>query len=91
MNIRRISAWQVLFILASLYFVFLIRSDWITMSELSAQKKGLTGEISDGKGRQTELKARVKSLEDPSYIELVARQKLGMVKRSETAYKVIRE
>jgi cell division protein FtsB len=73
-----------------LYFVFLIRSDWSVLSELGAQRAWLEDEIARRTEERTRLRREITLLDSPAYIELLAREKLGLVKPGETAYKVVR-
>ncbi len=86
----RISPAVIFLLLILLYFVILIRADWSVFSELSEKKSALTRDIAGALAQRDKLKKEISQLDDPRYIELVARQKLGLIKQSETAYKVVK-
>jgi cell division protein FtsB len=79
----------LLFILMTLYFIFIIRQDIIGNLELKREAQRLVKSISREERHNAELKAELKKLEDKSHIEGLARTRLGMIKKGETAYKVI--
>ena len=79
----------LLFILMALYFIFIIRQDIIDNLELKREAQRLVKGISREENHNAELKAELIKLKDKSYIEELARTRLGMIKKGETAYKVI--
>ncbi len=80
----------VLVVLVIVYFFALLRSDWVNYQGLSESRTKLKEDVS----RLTELRAKLRreisSLDDPEYIELLAREKLGLIKPGEVPYKVVR-
>jgi len=85
----KISSGAVLLILVSAYFIFLIRADWVVLGQLNAEKAALSGLIGEASAESGALREEIRLLDRLDYVELVARQKLGLVKRGETAYKVV--
>lgn len=81
--------WLLVFILAVVYFVVLIRNDLVRNSGLKEEKEKVTGSLSLERSRQESLKNRLKMLDKASYVEMLAREKLGVVERGEHPYKVI--
>ncbi len=79
----------LLFALMMLYFIFLIRQDIIDNLELKREAQRLIKSISQEEKHKAELGAELEKLKDESYIEGLARTRLGLVKKGETAYKVI--
>jgi cell division protein FtsB len=79
----------LLFILITLYFIFLIRQDIIDNLELKRQEQRLVKSINQEQQHHLELGAKLKKLRDEGYIEELARTRLGLVKQGERAYKVI--
>ena len=75
--------------MALAYFFFLIRSDIIQNSFLKDEKEAVTKNLEEGKSKQVELKNELKMLNKNSYIEKLAREKLGVVQQGERSYKVI--
>lgn len=87
---RGINKETVIIAIVVLYFVFLIRQDWISSNELMLERGKLSRDIFVSEKRKAELKKEISLLNDDSYIELVARQKLGLIKKGEEPYKVVR-
>ncbi len=81
--------WHVAFFLALAYFGFLIRSDLIQNSRLNDEKTAVTKSLSAEDARRAELKNKLRMLNKSSYIEMLARKELGVVRRGEDPYKVI--
>ena len=81
--------WYIVFFLALAYFFFLIRNDIIQNSFLKDEKEAITKDLEAGKAKQVELKNELKMLNKNSYIEKLAREKLGVVQQGERPYKVI--
>jgi len=79
----------ILFFLALAYFLLLIRSDIVQNSKLGDERSLLVKEIELEEGKQADLKNKLNALKKDSYIEQMAREKLGLVKKGESAYKVI--
>ena len=76
--------------LVILYFSFLIRSDWVKMKELKDEKAKLTKEIEIAAEKKKEFDKNISGLNSPDHVEIVAREKLGLIKPGETAYKVVK-
>ena len=85
----RINAGTVVVLLAILYFAVLLRSDWVKSFELRAEREKLLGEIHSLTKRAAALKKEISLLDTPAHIELLAREKLGLIKPNETPYKVV--
>jgi cell division protein FtsB len=79
----------IVFILALAYFVFLIRSDLIRNSRLNDEKAAATKNLGAEDARRSDLKNKLRMLNRSSYVEMLAREELGVVKRGEDPYKVI--
>ncbi|MFC1510993.1 septum formation initiator family protein [Candidatus Margulisiibacteriota bacterium] len=79
----------ILFILVVVYFIFLIRQDIIDNLELKSDVRRLTKSIAQEKQSTEQMQKKLKQLQSNSYIEKLARTRLGLVKKGETAYKVI--
>ncbi len=86
----RITAGGILLLLVVLYFIVLIRTDWKVLLELQTQRANLKQEITCGREEKARLKKEISLLDTYSYIELLAREKLGLIKRGERAYKVVK-
>ncbi len=81
--------WLIVFFLALVYFVFLIRSDLVRKGALDAEKGAIMIDLADETARQAGLRNELKLLNKSSYVEILAREKLGFVRRGEDPYKVI--
>ena len=81
--------WFLFFILV-VYFIFLIRQDIIDNLGLKKELKSNQQKLAVEEKRAVGLNLRSKSVNNDSYIEELARTQLGMIKKGETAYKVIR-
>lgn len=79
----------LLFVLIILYFIFLIRQDIIDHLELKREKQGVIKNLQAEERLAKELRIRLKELKSDNYIEKLARTRLGLIKKGETAYKVI--
>ena len=72
-----------------LLFLTVARSDIIKYESLkNTEEKTLKGIVLETK-KQKMLLSKIKQLDSNAYIEAVSRQKLGLVKNGETAYKVL--
>ena len=81
--------WYIVFVLALVYFVVLIRNDLVRNSRLSEEKITISKNLDIERSKYGALKNRLRMLNKNSYIEMLAREKLGVVERGEDPYKVI--
>ena len=79
----------ILFVLIIIYFIFLIRQDIIGNLELKREGQRVVKSIEWEEKLAKGLRSRLKQLETSGYIEELARTRLGLIKKGETAYKVI--
>ncbi|MFH1347860.1 MAG: septum formation initiator family protein [Candidatus Margulisiibacteriota bacterium] len=79
----------ILFVLFVIYFIFLIRQDIIDNLGLKKEKQGVAKSIQQEEELFKELQKRMKDFKRAGYIEKLARIRLGLIKKGETAYKVI--
>jgi cell division protein FtsB len=70
------------------YLLFLIRSDLVKYFELVNEKKILKENIVNERARQQACLKMLSRLETTSYLEELARVKLGFIKEGEAGYKV---
>jgi len=75
----------ILFILLIIYFIFLIRQDIMDLRDLKSDQVRLKKNIVKEKQLTKQLKTRFKL----GNLEEFARTRLGMVKKGETAYKIV--
>lgn len=79
-----------MFILLVLYFIFLIRQDIIDNLELKREQSRLETSLDREKVLGRGLRQRLDALKQDSEIEKLARLRLGLVKKDETAFKIIK-
>lgn len=81
--------WLIVFLLAFVYFVVLIRNDTVRNSGLKHEKESVTKNLGEEAAKGAALKNELKMLDKSSYVEKLARERLGVVRRGENPYKVI--
>ena len=79
----------ILFALIIIYFIFLIRQDIIDNLELKREEQRVIKKLEQENRISKELQGRLKKLQRNNYLEELARTKLGMIIKGETACKVI--
>jgi cell division protein FtsB len=84
----KFNLWTLLIIFIIGYFVFQIREDVLRFRELRDEKLKLTSRIDELKTENTALKKRLTRLTQGYYIESLARERLNLIKKGETAFKV---
>ena len=77
-----------LFIIFVLYFIFLIRQDIIDNLKLKQDFRSTEVKLGYETLRGSQLVVRLKALNNLDQIEKLARTRLALVKKGETAYKV---
>ncbi|MBI5078690.1 septum formation initiator family protein [Candidatus Saganbacteria bacterium] len=80
--------WTLYFLLVA-YFIFLIRQDIIDNLELRKEKLRVEEKVAAEGKFALDLKGRLNRLKGDDLIEELARTRLGLIKKGETAYKVI--
>jgi cell division protein FtsB len=80
----------LLFFLLVVYFIFLIRQDIMDNLELKRTRVQLSASIRQERSLHQRLTRRLQALRSDEYLERLARTRLGLVKRGETAYKVVK-
>jgi cell division protein FtsB len=86
----KINAWTVLLLFLVLYFVFQIREDVLRYYRLVADRQKMEKSINEILVNNQDLKKRISALNDSALIESLARERLNLIKKGETAYKVCR-
>ena len=79
----------ILFISIIFYFIFLIRQDIIDNLELKREEQRVIIKLKQENRVSKELQNRLKNLQRNNYLEELARTRLGMIIKGETAYKII--
>lgn len=87
--------WRAIFIFAGLaaftWFAVFGEQGLYQLHRTSRLKAELKKEITDLKGKITELKKKKELLNDPRHLELTIRQELGYVKEGEVVFQPITE
>ena len=78
-------------VLVIIYFIFLIRQDIINYRDLARDQETARRRVVFEENRSIELRDRLARLKGNDLVEEIARTKLGLIKKGETAYKVILE
>ena len=81
----------ILFSLIIIYFIFLIRQDIIDNLELKREEQRIKMNLGQEAKLSKELENRLGELKSNNDIEKLARTRLGLIKKGETAYKVINQ
>ena len=81
--------WAIVLCLAVVYFLVLIRSDIDQNKRLDAEKRSISRNIAEQNQVSRQLKQKLANLNKGAYVGKIAREKLGLVERGESAYKVI--
>jgi cell division protein FtsB len=69
-------------------FILAIRNDLVQNSALNDEKEAMKKSLREETSRQAVLKNKLRIMNKNSYVELVAREKLGLIQRGEDPYKV---
>lgn len=72
-----------------LFFIIVLHQDMTRLNSLSRQNAKIKNAILFETKSQKLLARKIKELTENDMIELVARQKLGLIKYGETAYKIV--
>ena len=86
----KINAWTLLLIFIILYFIFQIREDVLRYYGLVSESRKLNLSIAEIKKSNLETKNRISALGRDRAIEKLARERLNLIVKGETAYKVCR-
>jgi cell division protein FtsB len=86
----KINAWTLLLAFVILYFVFQIREDVLRYYRLVADRQEMEKSIREIMASNRDLNQRISALNDNYLIESLARERLNLIKKGETAYKVCR-
>lgn len=84
----KINIWALLFVFLITYLVFQIREDLLRFNGLTSEKDKLLRGISEEGDKKQKLLNQAKKLDQDGYLEGLARERLNLIKRGETAYKI---
>ena len=80
----------IVILVLALSLAYLFLSGYLNLKKVSQQLLGIQGENKRLLGENKRLEEEVKALQgDPFYIEKIAREELGMVKKGEIVYEII--
>ncbi|ACL68811.1 Septum formation initiator [Halothermothrix orenii H 168] len=74
---------KVLLVIFLIFMAIKFYNNYRAISRLEKQVSNLHQEIKIARARNTRLKEQLKNVDDPSYIEKIARKELGLVKPGE--------
>jgi len=80
----------ILLTIVFFYLVFLIREDIVKFIFLKSEQESFKTNIVAERSVNSKLKTESRLLSRNEYLEGIARQKLGLIKRGEEPYKVVR-
>lgn len=86
---RRISILVSLFMIA--YFSVVLLRGCIHNKSIMRRYAEVQKQLARETELQRELQVKLEQVHDPAFIELTARDKLGLVKPGETAFKIVKE
>ncbi|MFC1767558.1 septum formation initiator family protein [Candidatus Margulisiibacteriota bacterium] len=87
--LRKVNFGFLLFAVVIAYFLFLIRNDIVGSGKLNAESKAVSDQIKEQGILRKDLYGKLKLLDQNDYIEKLAREKLGLIRQGEKAYKVV--
>lgn len=90
-NKKRRAGW-IIFLLSLLFVLFLLstgKRGFIQQIRIHRQQQNLKNDINALKEEEEQLKTEEEKLDDPEYIEEIAREEYGMAKEDEKVYKVV--
>ncbi|GEM_PF-1109383 len=87
---RKPELFFVLLLLLISYFIFVLLRDTRTLSGLERENILLEKNLEKEKALSKQLRQKADDLKNDACIEMTARKKLGLVKKGETPYRVIR-
>ena len=79
----------IIFFLLVIYFIFTIRQDIIDYLELKNEAQSVEKKFKQEETAAQRLNERLIRLKQGTLVEELARTRLGLIKKDETAYKVI--
>lgn len=90
-NKKRRAGW-IIFLLSLLIILFLLsigKRGFIQQIRIHRQQQKLEDDLNVLKEEEEQLKMEEEKLDDPEYIEEIAREDYGMAKENEKVYKVV--
>ncbi len=85
LNLKKFSI-AILVVLFAAYFVYIMIWQQITISKKNNEIDALSERIEEAKSQTEKLEAELENLNDPEYLEKIAREKLGLVRPNERVF-----
>jgi len=86
----KINAWTLLLMFIVLYFIFQIRQDVLRYNNLVSENQNVEKGLKKIKSNNLDLENKIIALSLDNAIENLARERLNLIKKGESAYKVCR-
>ena len=84
--IKKKSVLYIIGAIVIIYFVYILISQQVSIGSKNKEIKALQSEIDQASAETEKLQKQVDNLQDPEYIEKIAREKLGLVRPNERVY-----
>ena len=68
------------------YFAYTLVTQQISINKKNAEIKALESQVAEAEGESDKLKSELENLQNPEYIEKIAREKLGLVRPNERVF-----
>ncbi|WP_229711302.1 cell division protein FtsL [Pectinatus frisingensis] len=86
MKKRRFNIFIVITVAVIGYFIYVAVEQQIYINNITQERIAVDEQLAKAKKENAELKQEKEALEDPQYIEKIAREELGMTKKDEIPY-----
>ncbi|WP_196592025.1 cell division protein FtsL [Pectinatus frisingensis] len=86
MKKRRFNIFIVITVAVIGYFIYVAVEQQIYINNITQERIAVDKQLAKAKKENAELKQEKEALEDPQYIEKIAREELGMTKKDEIPY-----
>ncbi|XVK25759.1 cell division protein FtsL [Pectinatus frisingensis] len=83
---RRFNIFIVITVAVIGYFIYVAVEQQIYINNITQERIAVDEQLAKAKKENAELKQEKEALEDPQYIEKIAREELGMTKKDEIPY-----
>lgn len=84
-NVKKMAVAAVVAVVA-VYFIYVLISQQITISNKNSEIEGLKMQVNSASEESERLKQEVENLNDPEYLERIARERLGLVRPNERVF-----
>ncbi len=84
-NIKKLVAIMVAAVVV-FYFAYTLITQQISISKKNEEIKALESQVQEAENESDRLQGEIENLQDPEYIEKIAREKLGLVRPNERVF-----